>query len=130
MAVNESIPYWDTGDTLTARAATALSGKRIVSIVGGVVDGHPLIGYAEGGSKHYGVTGYDVASGGDVTIHHARSIVAPVTAGENLAAGDLCTSDAQGRAVKLATVAGATTVGIALAAAVAGADVIFDRSVR
>lgn len=129
MATNSATPFWDSGDTITAHAAAPLYGKRFVAIAGPRTEGNPTVNYpAAGGAKVFGVTGYDVAAGAKVTVHHAPPIVVPVTAGAAVAAGDLVTSDATGRAVPAGT--GQQILGLALDAAALGEDVCLDRTIR
>lgn len=125
---NESYPYWDVADTLTAHASTALYGRRLVSVVGPTTEGNPTIGYCAGGARPFGVTGYDVAVGAKVTIHHQQSIITPVEAGAPIGAAQLCTTDAEGRAIPATGTTG--IVGQALDPAQPGEDVKLDRSVR
>jgi predicted RecA/RadA family phage recombinase len=128
MARNASVPYFDHGDTITAHAAADLFGRRFVAIDGPRTDGNPTVNYPEAGAKVFGVSSYDVRAGGKVTIHHQDALVVPVTAGGNVGAGDLVTSDAQGRAVT--ATGSAPVLGISLDAGAEGEDLPIDRSVR
>jgi hypothetical protein len=137
MATNECIPYFDNGDTFTARCSAAVSGKRFLSVSG------PRVSNAAGDSTEgalftvamtgaglgscVGVSGYDAPSGGDVTVFHEPSIVVPVKAGASITAGQLVKSDATGQAIPQ----GGTGVvlGIALDTVASGADCPLDRSV-
>jgi uncharacterized Zn-binding protein involved in type VI secretion len=129
MATNALTPFWDNGDTLTCHAAAAMFGKRFVAVTSAPTEGNITVNYpAAGGSKTFGVTGYDVAVNGKVTVWHQPAIILPVTAGAQLGAGDLVTSDAQGRAVPAGT--GQQILGLCLAPATANSDAMIDRSVR
>lgn len=129
MARDESVPYWDTGDTLTAHAEAAVTGKRFVAISGPRTDGNPTVSHAAAGGPVFGVSGYTVPAGAKVTIHHQPAIVVPVTVGAvAVVAGNPVVSDAEGRAVPAG--AGVVGVGIALDDAAPGADVPIDRTVR
>lgn len=127
MAVNEAIPYWDTGDVLTCHAQTAVTGKRLVSITGERVDGNPRVGLTGAAAgKVFGVAAYDAAAGAKVTVHHAKSIIVPVTASGAVAAGALLEAAANGM---VRTLAAGVCVGCALSAAADGQDVPVDRSI-
>lgn len=102
MANNPCVPFWDEGNTFTAHASAAITGKRFVSISGARVDGNPRVNHAVGSAtrRAVGVSGYDAASGAKVTVYAAPGLVVPVTVAEAITAGDLLYSDANGKAVK------------------------------
>lgn len=97
---NETIPYWQPGDTPTCHAKAAVTGKRFVAISGPRVGGNPQVSPAGAGVKVFGVAGRDAAAGTKV-IAHTEGIV-PVTAGAALTAGQEVQSDATGQAIVLA----------------------------
>lgn len=128
MATNEAIPYWDTGDTLTAHCSAAVIGKRFLHITGTTTDGNPTVALADGTKPVFGVAAYDRAAGGKVTVHRQLAIVVPVRAGAAITAGALVKSDATGQAIPHGGVG--TVEGMALADAAIGADCMIDRNVR
>lgn len=137
MATNESIPYWDTGDTITCVTSAAVTGCRFVKISGarqldaaGNPKSNPTVAHAAAATDAvFGVAAYDAASGAAVTVHHQPAIVCDVESGGVFAAGDPVVPDASGRAVKAGT--GVAAAGIALDASTgAGQKVPVDRSVR
>lgn len=135
--LNEVIPYWDNGDTLTCRVSAAVFGKRFVSIsatrdltLGGSATGaQPVVAQTGAGlGSCIGVAAYDQPTvGGSVTVFHEPSIVVPVTAGASITAGQLVKADAAGKAIPQ----GGTGVvlGCALDTVTSGQDCAIDRSI-
>ena len=127
MAKNECIPYWDPADTVNAHAATAVIGKRLLSLAGPRVDGNPTVGHTPaGGGGVFGVAAYNAPAGAKVTVWHQPTIIVPITAGAPVAANARVQSDADGQIVPLA---GGVCVGTTLDAGAAGTDVPVDRSI-
>jgi predicted RecA/RadA family phage recombinase len=125
MAVNPAVPFWDEGNTFTAHAGAAITGKRFVTISGARVDDNPRVNHQVGSAtkRSVGVAAYDAASGRKVTIYSAPGIVVPVTTAEAITAGDDVYSDANGFAVKTQP-AGARPSGTALDDAASGTDAV------
>lgn len=98
-------------------AEGAIPAYRIVKF--GAADGGVLIS-AAAADKHVGVNGRLAAAVAGDRIDITRTGIAEVEYGGNVAAGDLLTSDASGRAIT-ATAAGAANIRIAGVAEVAGA---------
>lgn len=124
MATNPAVPFWDEGNTFTARASAAITGKRFVSISGARVDDLPRVNHAVGSAtrRAVGVSGYNAANGANVTVYAAPGLIMPVTTSEAVTAGDLLYSAADGTAVKTAP-ANAPAVAVAMDDAANGADV-------
>jgi hypothetical protein len=109
MAVNECIPLYPDDDAVTCRAVTAVTGGRFLALapVGGAglnTDAHgamPNVAHCGAAGPVFGVSGYDCAAGGDVTVWRSGpGDITPVESGGVFAAGDAVVSDATGRAVK------------------------------
>lgn len=98
-------------------AEGAIPAYRIVKF--GAADGGVLVS-AAAADKHVGVNGRLAAAVAGDRIDIARTGIAEVEYGGNVAAGDLLTSDASGRAI-VATAAGAANIRIVGVAEVAGA---------
>jgi hypothetical protein len=98
-------------------AEGAIPAYRIVKF--GAADGGVLVS-AAAADKHVGVNGRLAAAVAGDRIDITRTGIAEVEYGGNVAAGDLLTSDASGRAI-VATAAGAANIRIAGVAEVAGA---------
>src|SRR5688572_25138889 len=106
---NELIAHKEPADRISVRAATALTGKRVVKITGNLAaNGLPSCGRgAAAGDNVLGIAEYDAAAGADcgvVTIESGQMV--PVTSGAALVAGQKVVSDATGRAVAAAPAAG------------------------
>lgn len=125
MATNPAVPFWDEGNTVTARATAAITGKRFVCISGPRIDGHPAVNHQASSStrKTLGVSAYDAASGADVMVHSAPGMVVPVTASGAISAGASVFSTADGRATAADPGTG-KTAGHALDDATDGADAV------
>jgi hypothetical protein len=96
----DCVPYWDHGDTLTCETTAAVVGGRFVSISGARnASGNPKVAHTGAGAAVFGVASRDTASGANVMVHHARSIITPVEAAAALTAGQKVMSDASGRAI-------------------------------
>lgn len=135
-AGNLCMPYYEPGSRVTGRAdGGALVGKTFVTIAANKDPGsRELDAGATGGNvrvrtalaadatagKVFGVAEHDTAQN-DVTAVLRGGFVIPVTAGAVLAAGDLVTAGANGRAVGAGT---NRPAGMALAAAAVGQDAI------
>lgn len=109
MPANECLPYKQPAGRTTAKATANVTGKRFVKIsdtrTGGPglstdVENVRQVAHAGAGDTAYGVSGYDQASGGLLTVLCGPGWELPVTAGENLDAGDLIVPGADGKAVK------------------------------
>jgi hypothetical protein len=98
-------------------AEGAIPAYRIVKF--GAADGGVLVS-AAAADKHVGVNGRLAAALAGDRIDITRTGIAEVEYGGNVAAGDLLTSDASGRAI-VATAAGAANIRIVGVAEVAGA---------
>lgn len=122
MAVNECIPFLEPGDRWTGHASAAVRGKRFVKISGNRQSGPGLATTTEGGNylvaeagagqEVVGVASYDAAINTKVPVISYG--VVPVTAGAAITAGVAVESDAQGRAIPLAS---GIRVGVAMTAA-------------
>ena len=106
----------DPADNFTAKASGAIAGGRFVQFTAGGRSGQPVVKQAAAGSVSEMVSKYDANA--DDTIGILTGGHVAVTAGENLVAGDAVTSDAQGRAVKIA--AGQVAIGEVYTDAVTG----------
>lgn len=126
MALNPAVPFWDEGNTITCHATAAVTGKRFVSSSGARVEGNPAVAHAAGAVavKPVGVSAYDAAIGGKLSVYSAPGLVMPVTAAVALVAGQPVYSAVDGRATNVAPVAGALIAGYALDDAAIGADAV------
>ena len=118
MATNPAVPYWDEATTLTAHAATAVTGKRFATIAGARTEGNPTIGHAATGAPA-GVTAHDAAADTKVTVYVGKQAM-PVTAAVAITAGEALYSTADGSATN---VAAGPIRGYAYDDAAAGTDV-------
>jgi hypothetical protein len=125
MATNPAVPFWDEGNSWTGHAASAITGKRFVNIVGARVDGNPRVGHAVGSAtaRAVGVSAYDAASGAKVTVYSGQGIVMPVTASGAITAGQDVYSTANGSATATQPT-GARPAGVALDDAADGTDAV------
>jgi hypothetical protein len=130
MAANECIPYFDSGEDVTARAEAAVTGKRFVGISdpqdgpanmgldsaasGGLV----VCSHAAAGSKPLGVASYDAAINGRFYVIRGQKIL-PVRAGANITAGQEVEVGTDGQAIPLAA---GIAAGRAVDSAASGAD--------
>lgn len=130
MPVNECIPYYKPGKDVTAKAAAALTGKRLCVISANRTSGPGLSATAEGsvyqvnvcgaGAKAFGVTPYDVASG---ELHNViRGGIVPITAGGTVTAGQQVESDATGRVITWGGTVATQPIGICTTGATVGND--------
>lgn len=104
MATNECIPFKEPGGDVTAQASAGVTGKRFLAITGNLqADGSITVAHAGAGVRVVGVSKYDAASGAKVGVIRGSKMVVPVTAGANISAGAEVESDAQGRAIPLAS---------------------------
>lgn len=112
----DCVPLFEPGQDPTCVASAAVTGCRFVRVTAGVnvLNGLTQVSPTGVGLKALGVAARDKAIGEAVMVY--RHGVVPVEAGEALAHGDRIASDAQGRAVKLATAgAGAVDLGVCMA---------------
>ena len=100
MPSNALVPFFTDNETITATAQGAITGKRFVKFVVGGRGGLPTVATADATTRANAVACYDQADGQTLPIQLRNCV--PVTAGEDLLAGDRIKSDAQGRAVKIA----------------------------
>jgi len=104
MATNECIPFKEPGKDVTAQATAAVTGKRFLAISGNILaDGSLSVAHAGAGARVVGVSKYDAASGAKVGVIRGAKVVVPVECAANLTAGQEVESDAQGRAIVLAS---------------------------
>lgn len=123
---NPAVPFWDEGNTITAQAAVAITGKRFVRIAGPRVNEQVRVNHGASAvaGRAFGVSGFDAAVDALVSCYTAPGLVMPVTAAVALAAGAEVFSTADGRATNVAPVAGARPEGIVLDDAAVGADAL------
>jgi len=144
MPANECIPYKVPGDSWSAKADGAITGKRFVVVskdrtggggkgaggsttvgVGLSTDLENLYQVKQAGAKGVvaGVSSWDAADKAELKVYSGPGYIVPVTAGGTLAAGDLVESDAEGKAVKAnATPVAGAACGIAMSKASAAED--------
>lgn len=84
------------GTSITCTAVGAITGQRLVKVVSGGVGNKPKVSVCGAGEKIFGISGYDTADGGDVSVWlpgtpaEVRFTAAGVTGGaqiESAAAG-------------------------------------------
>lgn len=138
---NNSIPFWDDGDEITAQVSAAgthlVAGSRFVSIAGNPATAPdcPVVKQCLAAEHAFGVSAFDGDSTGvtapdHITVWHSKAKVVAVRAGAALVAGAQVASDATGQAVPFAgAAAGAISQGIALFDAANGDQAAIDRSV-
>lgn len=115
---NPCIPFMEPGQTLTAQASAAVTGKRLVNISGNrTTDGNYLVAHATAAGRCIGVASYDAAVGEKVGVL-AEGIL-PVVTGGIIAAGAEVEVGTAGVAVTRAT---GIPVGVCLDGAASGAD--------
>lgn len=128
MPANECIPYKKPGAEISAKATAGITGKRFVKISAGRTGGPALssdllnvysVAHAGAGQKAIGVSGHDIASGAVGPIHTGPGTILPVTSGAAITAGAEVESDANGKAIPLAS---GKSLGVCLNT-VGGADV-------
>lgn len=131
MPVNECIPYYRPGKDITAKAAAALTGKRLCVVSGNRVSGPGLsttpadgsvypVNVCGAGVKAFGVTPYDVASG---EFHDViRGGIVPITAGATVTVGSQVESDATGRVINWGGTVATQPIGICTTGATVGLD--------
>lgn len=148
MPANECIPLKSPALTITGQATGTSRGKRFCKIsaprVGGgiaggtsqvttsgpgygantlstdTVDAYQIIECSVSGEQALGVLGWDLATGQVGTVYkHGIGHILPVVCGANITAGQEVQTDAQGRAIPLAS---GKSLGIALDSASSGAD--------
>ena len=96
---NPMRPYWKPGESLTAHAKTAVTGRRFVDLDGPRVDGNPQVSHKAGDA--IGVAAYDAPAGEKVTIYLGG--VLEVQAVAALTAGAYVKPDATGQAIAAAS---------------------------
>lgn len=130
---NDCIPFKSPGESVTAKAEGAITGKRCVQISGPRTSGPGLAATAEGsvyvvglpsatgaagaGQQVFGVAAWDVANNGLVTVH--RGGILPITAGGSITAGDEVQVGSDGKVV---TQSNGVPIGIACNDATNGND--------
>ena len=130
---NDCIPFKQPGESVTAKAEAALTGKRCVQISGPRTSGpglaataegsvylvgHPAVTGAAGAAKRiFGVAAWDTAINGMVTV--LRGGILPITAGGTITSGQEVEVAADGRVVVLAS---GIAIGVACGDATANND--------
>jgi hypothetical protein len=130
--VNDCIPIYEPGGTLTCHASVAITGKRFVSVTaepqGPLVTGldtdadggNIIVGQPTTGGRVLGVANRDVASGGKVGVLCTPGLIVPVTASATLAATNQVATTNDGRARPAAS--GDYAIGLCVGGAAAAAD--------
>lgn len=143
MAANECIPYFDSGEDISAEAEAAVTGKRFVAI-SDPQDGPANMGldttasgglircsHAAAGTRPLGVASYDAGIGERFYVVRGKKVL-PVKAGENITAGQEVSVGTDGQAIvhvpqaltgNAESIAGPYAVGVAVDSASSGADV-------
>jgi hypothetical protein len=129
MPANECIPYYEPGTRITGHATATVVGKTIADVSGNFQSGPLLSATSEGGNiqvatcaagvRGIGVFGYDGVSGDKIPLITGPGIVAPVTAGATITAGQEVEVGSAGKVIPLAS---GRPVGKALSGASANAD--------
>jgi len=128
---NECIPFYRPGSDLTAQVGTAVTGKTFVAISANRQSGPALANTANGGNiviapcaanlRAFGVAVYDSPVGDKVPIITTGAVV-PVTADGAITAGVDIIVGLNGKAKAQPATATGVAVGVALSAAVDGAE--------
>lgn len=115
----DCVPAWIPGEQLTAFAAAALTGCRLVKISAAPQsDGTPTVNVPGAGDPCYGVAAQDAPINTAVMVYRSSTIL-PVESGAAFAAGAELQCDASGRVI---TLAAGVKVGIAHQAAGAAGE--------
>lgn len=94
-----SVPFWDEGEEFSVNCNAPVVGGRFLSIAGARVNDLCNVQHSGAGVDPMGVSAMDGATGDVINMYHSRDIIAPVTAGANLTAGQAVMSDANGQAI-------------------------------
>jgi hypothetical protein len=118
--MSEYLPKFDSGLAVTRRASADITGGQVV-----VVTGDGTVGPSAGASAAwYGVAGFDVKNGEDVTVYKA-GVQRPIASGA-IAAGDIVVTAANGRVATNAAPGAGQQVGVAQSTAADGESVDVD----
>ena len=134
--MNDCIPNYVPGGTITGHCSAAVTGKRFVKVtgdkqgadLGAGLDADALGGnYVVGpvttlGERVLGVAKRDTASGGKVGVYSDPGLILPVKSGAAINQWQEVMTDATGQAIPYAVGAGRYAVGVAMAACASGAD--------
>lgn len=123
MATNDCVPFFDDGDTITATASGAITGKTLVVVHAARAAGLIVVATAGAGAHAFAVAARDAADGANLTLIRPGAIV-PVTAAASLSAGAAVKANASGKLV--AATAGAYAVGTIVDDVASGADAMLD----
>lgn len=115
MPANIAEAYFDPGDDLNGQATATITGRRFIKVSGAkqigsqalatdTLGGSVLVAPCGAGQQAIGVADYDCAIGSKVGIVRGHKVM-PVEAGAAATAGDVCMSDATGRAITWVTAA-------------------------
>lgn len=96
----QSFNLFSDDRALTCKAVGAIPGSRFVKLVAGGTFQQPKVALCGAGEQAYGVSGWTVADGGELTVQKLGCWT--VTAGTNLTAPLQIQSDADGKAIALA----------------------------
>lgn len=116
---NENPGVYEPGRDISGRAATDVTGKRFLAIVGDRDGGNISVGHASAGDRVCGVSKYDADAGSIVGVARGNSRVTFVTAVGAVAAFGEVEVGADGTATALAS---GVAVGYAVTAVVDGDD--------
>ncbi|WP_020393452.1 capsid cement protein [Kribbella catacumbae] len=117
MAVNTCLPLYEPGRDVTAKALTAVIGKRVVAIAGNGSVPNPLVAHAAAAAKAFGVAAYDAPAGDEVPI--IRGGIVPIKAAAAITANAEVEVGAAGQVIPKAA---GIAVGYAIFDAANGAD--------
>ena len=120
---NENIGVYEPGADVTCHATANVTGKRFLGISGNrqsaANGGNVSVAHAPAGTRPFGVSKYDAASGKKVGVMRGASRVTFVQAGANLTAGQEVEVGANGTAIPKAS---GVVAGVAVTGAANGAD--------
>jgi hypothetical protein len=118
MPANESIPFKESGSSLTGKATAAITGGGAGGLSSDLANVYQ-VAQCVAGDRGIGVSKWDAANGALVGIHTGPGLIVPVTAGAAITAGQEVQSDANGQAIPLAA---GKSLGVAMTGAANGAD--------
>lgn len=121
--MSDYVPVFIEGDEVTCVASAAVKGGQLVELTGP----YAVAPATANSAKWFGVAGFDVAAGDDVTVYR-QQVQRPIASGA-VTAGDAVAAAADGKVATAAAPTALTHVGIALSTAADGeaVEVAFTR---